>query len=333
MKTCRYHVCFFTHKKNIMRHILTLLIACMTSPAYSANYTEIKNQLMNEYGFEEVYFTTPDQLILNGLLRTRENAPFTVICASGFIPGRKEDNLPLVPLFPKDCNILLFDGRGHGISEGKFLSAITRYGPFESNDIIGAIEYCNTLFNNDIILFGRCSGAFHCAHALVALRHRATELKVKGAVLDSIWNSTKTAADNIYRGKYHDLLIKKLAWWYSTNDPKELTKTSAYQIMAYALKKIYDVMIWPLYQCNKTAEYVSMVHQKIHAISLPLLFIHAYNDYYIPIDEALLIASKVPHARTWWIEESKHSENHVVHKEEFQQRMNEFIADCLQDGK
>jgi len=93
------------------------------------------------------------------------------VCA-GWLPGKKEGMATFYALLPENCNILLFDARGRGASEGSLLYNIWKYGTSEYKDIIGAIFWINHNNKLPIIIGGTCSGVFNAAHAIIKLTQK-----------------------------------------------------------------------------------------------------------------------------------------------------------------
>src|SRR5207253_6165044 len=108
----------------------------------------------------------------------------------------QEDIATFYALLPEDCNILFFDARGHGNSDGSLLWKLWQYGIHEYKDILGAISCINDMNSLPIIIIGICSGAFNAAHALVSLEknNQCHTSHVKGLVFDSGWGSVTEIA-------------------------------------------------------------------------------------------------------------------------------------------
>src|SRR5579864_1350427 len=88
---------------------------------------------------EEVTFPSiGDGLRISGWFFAAPETPApTVILCHGIWTGRREC-LPLALLFrAKGYNVLTFDFRAHGLSDGKFTSV----GHHETNDVLGAVHY------------------------------------------------------------------------------------------------------------------------------------------------------------------------------------------------
>src|SRR5207244_13184338 len=88
---------------------------------------------------EEVHFTSVvDNVRISGWFfkADLQPAPAVVLC-HGIWTGRREC-LPLALRFREaGYNVLCFDFRAHGLSDGRFITV----GHHETNDVIGAVEY------------------------------------------------------------------------------------------------------------------------------------------------------------------------------------------------
>jgi len=86
--------------------------------------------------YQEVTFPASDGLLLSAWFIPSPAAKATIICCHGY-PANKSDILPTVSFLYPDFNLLLFDFRGNGESQGKLVT----FGLRESRDILGAIKY------------------------------------------------------------------------------------------------------------------------------------------------------------------------------------------------
>ena len=160
------------------------------STAFLRNYLTVRKTLL-EAGFEKITFETSDNYKLAGLFLSRPNATCNVILCAGWLPGRKEGMATFYDLLPENCNILFFDARGHGESEGSLLWKLWRYGIDEYKDITGAISWIHHNNTLPIIIAGICSGAFNATHAIAHLQEQnlIEHYNIKGLVFDSGWGS------------------------------------------------------------------------------------------------------------------------------------------------
>jgi len=132
-----------------------------------------------EYGFdyEKVSFLTSDGIKLSGwLVHSKENSKKVIILCHGY-GCSKQDMLEFSWLSEK-FNLLLFDFRAHGESEGGF----TSHGWLEFRDVIAAANFLRNKGYNEIGGFGISLGA---AVLLLA----ADQSNLKALVVDSPYAS------------------------------------------------------------------------------------------------------------------------------------------------
>ena len=86
-----------------------------------------------------------------------------------------------IPYSKNGCNVLVFDPRAHGLSDGEFNTV----GFEESKDIIAWVEYLRDVFNiNEVIFHGICIGA---AGAMLALTSGKCPNIVRGIVTEGMF--------------------------------------------------------------------------------------------------------------------------------------------------
>jgi alpha-beta hydrolase superfamily lysophospholipase len=109
-----------------------------------------------EYGleFEEIAFKTLDQVRLQGWWIPADNSKRTIIFLHGY-SGSMDPDLKYTPyLHQSGYNILMFDFRAHGRSEGK----MTTLGALEVQDVLAAIRHAQSLGSRQIGLLGFSMG-------------------------------------------------------------------------------------------------------------------------------------------------------------------------------
>lgn len=294
------------------------------------NCAATRKKLIKE-GFEKITFATPDGLTLSGLFLERPNARCNVVVCAGWYPGKKEGMATFYALLPKDCNILFFDARGHGESEGPLLWQLWRYGINEPKDIIGAITYLNKNNSLPIFIVGVCSGAFNAAHALIALEKndKGMSSNVKGLVFDSGWGSVSDIIRTAPAAGIEKRLMSLFASWYKIK--KKLLRTG-YFYSIITLFSRYSGFIGSII-CKKlfTQRYetTTTLFNKMHHITTPILFIHSHDDTYADMHDVVKLSTCTPHKQCWWIEQSFHAKHHLIHKEMYKEKLAAFIDACL----
>jgi len=285
---------------------------------------------LKEIGFQEITFRTPDKLTLSGLFLTRPHATCNVIVCAGWFPGRKEGMATFYALLPEYCNILFFDARGRGESEGPLLWKVWRYGISEYKDIIGAIAYINKQNDLPIIIGGTCSGVFNAAHAIIALikNNKLTQSHVKGLFFDSGWGSVVTMSQSSAIANIKKYIGKIAKFLHGTQ--KNIEQSSLYKICShctlYCFKNIHFLCAKPLIT---QYEHKTNLFDKIHQINLPILFIHSYDDTHADIAHAIQLSTLAPNKQCWWIEKSSHAKHHLIHKELYKEKLIAFINSAI----
>ena len=300
------------------------------STAFLKNYAAVRQELIKE-GFKQVTFRTEDGLILSGLFLARPNARCNVIVCAGWYPGKKEGMATFYALLPDNCNILFFDARGHGESEGSLLWQLWRYGIDEPKDITGAIVYLNNSNSLPIFIVGICSGAFNAAHAMISLEKNNKDVvsNVKGLVFDSGWGSVSDIIRTAPAAGIEKRLMSLFASWYKTK--KKLLRTG-YFYKIITLFSHYSGSLGSLV-CRKlfTQHYekITTLFNKMHHITSPIFFIHSYDDTYADMSNVIRLSTCTPHKKCWWIKQSFHGKHHLIHKELYKEKLTTFIDACL----
>jgi len=290
------------------------------STSFLKNYSAVKKSL-KKYGFKKIIFKTSDKLTLHGLFLERPDATYNVIVCAGWLPGKKEGMATFFDLLPGNCNILLFDARGHGKSEGPLLWKLWQYGIHEYKDIVGAISCIHHLNALPIIIIGVCSGAFNATHALIHLeqKNQLYASRVKGLIFDSGWGSVTEIARTAPPAGIEKRL-KKL-----------MTQGYFFKLCSFVARLNYSVSY---YLCTKLVvsfyESTTTLFNKIHLLPLPIFFIHSNDDTYAIKSDALRLSQLASHSSSWWIEKSFHAKHYLIHKEIYKEKLAAFIASALQ---
>lgn len=298
---------------------------------FLSNYDEVRTSLCKE-GFKEVCIPTEDGLNLNGLLLERPEATLSVIVCCGFYPGRKEGMASLYPMLPHTCNILFFDARGHGTSEGKFWSAIHRYGKDEYRDVIAAIDYMHKHVQKPILIHSICVGAFHAARALIELQKKdlIANYALQGLIFDSGVASIVESAEIPRKHLQHKIIPGIVtSTMYKNDSKKEAKERYIYKIAWFMSAKILrsiEFCVKPFLRWHETE---TNLQDKMCTIPCPVLYIHAKNDSYASCETIISLAAKTQRAHCWWIENSEHAANHLKHKQEYRIRLCDFIGQIL----
>jgi len=139
--------------------------------------------------YEKVRFKTGDGLTLSGwFIPSGAATPKTLILLHGY-PADKGDILPALAFLQKDYNLLLFDFRYLGESEGNYSTA----GANEVRDLLAAIQFLKTKGIREVGVWGFSMGG---AVALMAIP-KAPE--IKAVVSQASYASMALMAPELFR--------------------------------------------------------------------------------------------------------------------------------------
>lgn len=132
-----------------------------------------------ELSYEDIQFTSPDQIQLKGwLFQSKENNDKLIVFAHGYSNNRSYEvgSLPTVQaLLAAGYDCLMFDFRNSGLSEGE----LTSIGQFEKLDVLAAVDYGKSRGYQHFGVVGFSMGAVTAALAA------AESPDIQAVVLDS----------------------------------------------------------------------------------------------------------------------------------------------------
>lgn len=251
-----------------------------------------------DFGIEyvDVEFPSRDGLMLRGWwLEGEEGEPVIVVVhgSEGNRAHPTDRNLGIASgLVDHGYNVLMFDMRGHGESEGKHISA----GYHEKHDVLGAIDYIRqTGIQTQIGVLGLSMGA---AASLMA----AAESEEIAAVV----------AD----GGYADII----SIFESEFSARSSLPGFFIPIILFAANKMYDID----FAAIKPEEAVS-------ELSVPVFIIHGEQDDMVPVAHAYRLreASRHPDSRLWILPEAAHSNAYLMRPAEYTERVIAFFDEAL----
>ncbi len=247
-----------------------------------------KKLLLDQFNAQPVNFRTSDSLNLSGLLILREGAKRNLLVCHGYrMVKERLCSFPI--LFPQD-NLLLFDHRAHGESEGDR----TTIGYHEKKDVQAALKFLQThdgTKNLPNFGIGISMGA-------VSLLGAACECQgFKGIVLDSSFAQLEDQASLRFSRKFHvfakvfEMLAKRLFEY----------------VMQFSLAEV-DALIYA--QCAQ----------------VPVLLIHSTHDAVSPLADVQKIYETIPSKKDLWVVENSHHA-HIFHDcmHEYGSRVNQFF--------
>jgi pimeloyl-ACP methyl ester carboxylesterase len=300
--------------------------------SFLLNYNQVKERLIQD-GFRNFYFNAADHHKLQALWLERDDHTSNVLICSGFYPGRKEGAAAFYHLLPETCNILLFDARGHGASEGYFLSNLHNYGAHEYMDILGALAFIKSKSSQPIIIIGICAGAFHTVKALHHIQiHELNHLMPSGAILDSSILSLYDAFHVPGQYLLTDILPNLLRTTIYKHMNKLAVKESLlYKACALCCKPFILLLEALLYPITYLRRNELDLHAAYNEISIPIGLIHAKNDLIAPWQDIQALQSTAYHY--WWPKQAKHACIYLQHKETYKTFLHTFIADISRLNK
>jgi len=248
----------------------------------------------DEYGldYESIGFKTADGLTLRGVWIRADQSDKAVIILHGHNSSYDFDIYRAPALQEAGFNVLLFDFRAHGRSEGHHMT----FGYEERQDVLAAIEFLHERGINSIGLLGFSYGG------IVAMVTTPECADVKAVISDGgpARMRTAIAARGVEMGFPH---------W--------LTKPIAWLIIAMTSLRLgvnlfdYEAIRW-----------VGKISPK------PILFIHGDQDQYLPDFDVLYSAAREP-KDLWRLPEAGHTTTSQLYPEEHARRVNEFFKRYL----
>jgi len=189
-------------------------------------------------------------------------------------------------------NVLMFDMRGHGESEGKHTSA----GYYERNDLLGAIDYIRQRgVENKIGVLGFSMGA---ATSLMAA---AESEEIDAVVADSAYADIVSIIDSEFAAR--------------SNLPKFFMP-----IILFMTRNIYDIDFAAI-----------KPEEAVKEVSAPVLIIHGEQDDMIPVQHAYRLkeASQNPDSKLWVVPEAQHANSYLVRPAEYREWVISFFDEVL----
>jgi len=247
--------------------------------------------------YEDVSFSSrADELTLHGWYLPVENSEQIVIMVHGAEQNRADPNVKMLDiasgLVERGYNVLMFDLRGHGESEGDMMSA----GYHEKRDLLGAIDYEKGRGFERIGVLGFSMGA---ATTLMATAENAD---IDAVVADSSFADLKDMIEPEFskRTKFPKLLLPGLL---------------------FMVKTMYGVD----FNAIKPADLVSEIAPR------PMFFIHGELDEVIPLEHAYKLheASQNPQNQLWVVPQAGHVGSYAIHPEEYMNRITAFFNGVL----
>ena len=256
--------------------------------------------LYNSASKEDITLKSFDGLNLNSTLIMNENPKNKFIVLVHGVSICYVGSLKYFDIFYKNgFNVLIVNQRRHGKSEGKY----STYGFYEKYDVNMWIEYLKSRFGNDIILglHGESMGA--------------------GTVMETIPlnDSIKFVIEDCGYSNFHELIGFQITHAYKNRLVRKILRPSL--IFAnffmktkakFSMKKIVPIDI-------------------VSSTSLPMMFIHGKEDYFVPWYMAvdLYKAKTKGYKELYLVEGAKHAEALEVNKILYEKKIMTFIEKAL----
>lgn len=159
--------------------------------------------------YDDVQFTSHDGIRLSGWFIPCPGARSTIVLCHGF-PNNRSEMLPWVRMLKEaDANLLLFDFRAMGLSEGDLCSI----GSEEVKDLQGALDYLSTreeAADLPIGAFGLSMGG------AVAIMTAAQDQRIRAVATHGAYATLDRAIDQrsrLFLGPLHPALAHPIKWW------------------------------------------------------------------------------------------------------------------------
>lgn len=253
----------------------------------------IGNQTPANYGlkYEAVKLTTTDRLTLAGwFLPSLENKG-TIILGHGY-PADKSDLLDYAKfLVEGGYNVLMFDWRYFGQSEGAF----TTLGVSERQDVLAAVEYLKSRADIDTNRIGALGFSFSGANFIVT---KSPDIKV--IIADSTHVGLPKMAERVF------VNFGPLKW-----------------IFIWSAKLLAKIVLGVNIDELDTLS-------AVRELRVPVFFIHGKLDDQIPYQDSvnLFKAANEP-KELWLIEEAGHGYTRAMAGDEYEKRVLEFFDKYL----
>lgn len=249
-----------------------------------------KEDLMKNYAGQPVSIITEDNINLAGLLFIRPQAQRTLLVCHGWLMN-KERLRVLVQLFDKD-NILLFDFRAHGESQGDY----TSIGFHEKKDVIAAYKFIQQhpqIQHLPIFGLGISMGAASLLSAA------AEGIPFTGLIIDSVFGRLDQVMADAFARKTGFPVFPFLP-----------ICQSLYEYLAKSKMEDVNTFVW--------ANTIS---------SIPIFMIHSKQDKLAKytIAQELYESIKVKIKKLWSVDDAEHATIYKHHAQEYAQQVNAFF--------
>lgn len=272
--------------------LVPLVLGCVFSLMLTRRHTPDETRSPAEYGlhFEDVSFPTRDGLTLRGWWIPAIASERAVVFLHGH-GGSMDPDVQYAPAFnAAGFNVLMFDFRAHGRSEG----SVSTIGYLERQDALGAVDCVKTKGMTRIGLFGFSMGG------IVAMLTAPICPDVHAVISD---------------GGPARLISALTGWGMEKNLPRWLSVVVAWLTLAVTSLRLRANLFR-----EEPVNWVGKIAPR------PIFFIHGERDPYLPPDdfEALTAATNPP-KEIWRVPEAGHRTVDQVYPDEYRRRVVAFF--------
>lgn len=252
---------------------------------------------------EKVGFKSGDGLNLNGYFYPNPHVREAILICHGFHGAAMDLHEPAIVLQNAGYNVLTFDFRSCGSSEGRTTSA----GFWEVQDVLGALTYLKSRPEVDAQAIGLYGFSMGGSTAIMAAAYTP---EVKALVTDSAFASLP------------DLLTFSFKRFFRL--PRFPFATTTVWFTQYFTKMVY----------KEVKPYEALQQLKTTGRRLPILIIHGENDQAVPVSQAqkLFEAAAEP-KQLWVVPNSNHVVAHHHDRDEYRQRIQAFFDQYLKTSR
>ena len=255
--------------------------------------------------YEDIVLKTEDGIKLAAWFIPQKKSSKVIIICHGY-PADKGNVLGIAAFLAPHYNLLLFDFRAMGKSQGRFTTAGWR----ERQDFLAAIRFLKERGFNDIGAFGFSMGA-----AVILMSNSPDINPVRNTKVlkekNKISNGVKAiVSDSSYAslGLVLNLIFKNFGFF------------------RYPLIGI--IKLWAKLFFKIDVDEVSPL-KYISEIKAPLFLIHSQQDSQIPLAHVQLLHKESPQSELWIIPEAEHGSGMALRQKEYQSRVLKFFSNYL----
>lgn len=244
---------------------------------------------------ESIFFQSSDGLRLAGVFIPGRSGA-TVILLHGY--GRsKEQMLPQASFLNQaGFNILMFDFRASGESEGKYIT----FGQKEQADLEGAVSYLEGRGDVDMAKVGLLGFSMGGA---VALMKSGDLPAIRAIVVNSTFARFKSVIWQNFRQYFRGLPFFPLGW----------------------------VVLWIIKY--RTGIYFPLINpvKYLHKLKArPLMIMHGAHDKRIPIEDAFEMHKQAPWLKEFWlVKEAAHEDVYAITRDQYEEKVSGFFSKYL----